>query len=210
MDESESAFPQPTADQLKEFVEGDPIAIDEVITLVLVPLIRWAKKQYSGLPEQEVESLIHQVLGEICVNYNRYDPSQARFTTYVINLFKLRVRDLMSRSKKIGSFEVDLTLPETEHEEQLDSPYNYLEDQEQSILTEDFFERVSEHLDGLEREFLDLLRLGTKDTQAFAEVLGKYTEVTDPFKQVKNTKERLQRKLRSLAQELGYSADDFF
>jgi len=210
LDESERSFPQPTDALLRAFAEGDPIAIDEVVTLVLIPLVRWARRQYSGLPDQEVESLLHQVLGEICINHSRYDPSRARFTTYVINLFKLRVRDLMSQSKKIGSFEVDLTLPETEHEEQVDSPYNYSEDQEQNILTEDFFERVTEHLDDLEREFLDLLRLGTKDTQTFAEVLGKYTEVTDPFKQVKNTKERLQRKLRSLAQELGYSADDFF
>lgn len=210
MDGSESTFPQPTADQLKAFVEGDPIAIDEVMTLILIPLVRWAKSQYGGLPEQEVESLMHQILGEICVNHSRYDPSRARITTYVINLYKLRVRDLLSQSKKITSLEVNLTPSETEHEEYPELPYNYLEDQDQNILTEDFFESVAGHLDDLEREFLDLLRSGIKDTQIFAEVLGKYTEVTEPFKQVKNTKERLHRKLRSLAQDLGYSADDFF
>lgn len=210
MNEFESAFPQPTADQLRAFVEGDPIAIDEVITLVLVPLIRWAKTEYSGLPEQEVESLMHQVLGEICVNHSRYDPARARITTYVINLYKLRVRDLLSQSKKSIPVEVDLALSETEHEEHQELPYNYTEDQDQTIVTEDFFDRVAGYLDDLEREFLSLLLLGIKDTQTFAEVLCKYVEVTDAARQVKNTKERLHRKIHSLAQELGYSAEDFF
>lgn len=208
MQPTESTFPQPTEEQLTGFVEGDPLAIDAVVRLVLVPLVRWAKSQYGGLPEQEVESLLHQVLGEICVNHSRYDPSRAKFTTYVIYLYKLRVRDLMNRNPKVISLESQFS--ETGRENYLDSAYNYIEDRETDISTEEFFQRLDEHLDDLEREFLALIRSGVKDTQQFAEVLKRYTSVDDPFRQVKNTKERLQRKLRSLAKELGYTAEDFF
>lgn len=208
MQPTESAFPQPAEEQLKGFVEGDPIAIDAVVRLVLVPLVRWAKSQYSGLPEQEIESLLHQVLGEICVNHSRYDPSRAKFTTYVINLYKLRVRDLMNRGPKVIS--LDSQFSKTGHEKHPDLAYNYTDDKETDISTEEFFQRLNEHLDDLEQEFIALIRSGIKDTDRFAEVLSRHTSVDDPSRQVKNTKERLQRKLRSLAKELGYTREDFF
>ncbi len=38
----ESNFPQPTDEQLAGFREGDPVAINEVVELVLPPILRWA------------------------------------------------------------------------------------------------------------------------------------------------------------------------
>jgi len=41
---NESHFQQPTDEQLSRFVQGDPVAIDAVIRLVLPQLYSWGKR----------------------------------------------------------------------------------------------------------------------------------------------------------------------
>lgn len=206
--DAESKFPQPTDEELSGFVEGDPIAIDGVVRAVLVPLIRWARKEYDGLPPDEIESLMHQALGEICINHHRFDPSRSKFTTYVINLFKMRVRDLMAKRKNIINLESFSLDNDEEYEKHENFLYNFIEDEDPNISTKIFFEEVMDRLDDIEREFLHLMRTGEKDQKIFVDVLAQYQDIVDPSKQVKNTKEKLQRKLRRLADELGYAVDD--
>ena len=90
----EGAFQQPTPEQIAAFIDGDPIAEDDVLGIVLPQLVRWAISHHPDLPAEEIESLIYQVTAETCRPAVRYDPTKAKLTTYIINLFNLRVNDL--------------------------------------------------------------------------------------------------------------------
>lgn len=205
----ESKFPQPTLEQLEAFVNGDPISIQEIVELILPPLVRWAKTNYSGLAADDVESLLHQVLGEVCINHERYNPNRSKLTTYILNLFKLRVRDLLqeaTESQKIISLDSD-----PKYEKLYATPYNYTDDEDHNIAVNRFFEQVEQHLEPIEIEFLRLMRSGVKDSQQFASVLLQYTSgIDDMAREVKNTKERLYRKIRSVADELNVVLTDLF
>ncbi|MBZ0285245.1 MAG: hypothetical protein K8L97_31215 [Anaerolineae bacterium] len=205
----ESKFPQPTSAQLDGFVNGDPIAIQESIELLLPPLIRWAKSNYAGLAADEVESLMHQVFGEVCINHDRYDRKRSKLTTYILNLFKLRVRDLLQQAaenKKLISLDADI-----KYEKSLATPYNYTDEEEQNISVQRFFEQVEQYLEPLEIEFLGLMRSGVKDSERFVTILLNHrTDVNDLTKEVKNTKERLYRKIRTIADELNVVLTDLF
>ncbi|HWN12156.1 MAG TPA: hypothetical protein VNO50_23225 [Pyrinomonadaceae bacterium] len=61
---AESKFQQPTEQQLRGFVKGDPITINEVIHLILPQLHRWALQKYSTLPRDDVQSVVNRVLAE--------------------------------------------------------------------------------------------------------------------------------------------------
>jgi hypothetical protein len=205
----ESKFPEPTFEQLEAFGKGDPIATQEIVELILPPLVRWAKTKYSGLAADEVESLMHQVLGEICINHERYNPQLSKLTTYILNLFKLRVRGLLqevNENQKIISLDAD-----PKYEKLFVTPYNYTDDEDQIIAINHFFEQVEERLEPVEMEFLRLMRLGIKDSDQFVSiVVQNRSDVGDIAKEVKNTKERLYRKIRSIATEVNFKFTDIF
>jgi len=200
-----SVFQQPSSEQLAAFVEGDPVAIDQVVQLILTPIVRWAFGQYSSVPEQEVASVVHQVLAEICVHPERYDPSRAQITTYVIHLVKLRINDVLREHLEIQNHE---DWSEEAHEEFDRLPYNEVE----NIITEStrdkFFQGVSERLSSVEREFLNLLRSGEKSSGVLANVIRKHMTVIDAAKEVKNMRERLIRKLKAYAEETHVNLED--
>jgi len=196
-----SVFPQPTPEQLAAFVEGDPIAIDEVVRLILGPLTNWAtsNSKYSDLPNSEVESVLNQVLAELCIHPERYNPEGgAQITTYVINLFKLRINDAFKQHLAIKKVEV---VDSEMHEKFIRLPYNEVENTTANSAREVFFEQVAERLTPAERDFLTLWRTGEIKIEAFAEILQKYMDVRDTAKEVKNMKERLSRKLKAFAGE---------
>jgi hypothetical protein len=101
----ESVFQQPTPEQLTAFVNGDPVVRNDIMVALLPPFYRWSKQWYPDLPQDEVHSSIHQVLAEACCHYSRYDPSKAKFTTYLIELIKLRLLDVQAKHTKIISNE---------------------------------------------------------------------------------------------------------
>jgi hypothetical protein len=194
-----SVFQQPTPEQLAAFVEGDPVAIDEVVQLILPPIARWAIAQYPNLPEQEVESVLNQVLAEVCIQPERYNPSGgAQLTTYVIHLLRLRMNDAWEKQSGVQENEI---YGSEAHEKLIQMPYNEIENITTSSAREVFFEQVAERLTPVEREFLALWRTGEIKTEAFAEILQKYINVSDAAKEVKNMKERLGRKLKAFAGE---------
>lgn len=193
-----SVFPQPTPEQLAAFVEGDPIAIDDVVQLILPPILRWAIGHYPNLPEQEVESVLNQVLAELCIRPERYDPGRAQITTYVVNLLKLRMNDALEKQSGVQENEV---YGSEAHENLIQMPYNEVDNITTSSAREVFFEQVATRLTPVERDFLALWRTGEIKTEAFAEVLAKYMDVKDAGKEVKNMKERLERRIRSFADE---------
>jgi|SRR5581483_1232253 len=202
----DSVFEQPTPDQLSAFVQGDPIAKDEVVSVMLPQLYRWARNAYQNLPEDEVQSTLHQVLAEICLNYSRYDPERAKFTTYVIHLFRMRLASLHQLIKSIGK---NQEINESEYENRSNVPYNKSEaDIHKQIAKDRFFDAVTAQLDGAELEFLRQMRSGEKDLAIYVSILSLYQAVTDPASEVKNTKERLKRKIKAIAEELGYQTDD--
>jgi hypothetical protein len=57
---SESAFQQPTPEQIAAFVQGDPVVIDEIVHLLLPQLYRWTIRQYSNFPEDKVQSVVNE------------------------------------------------------------------------------------------------------------------------------------------------------
>ena len=170
-------------------------------------LLRWAWKQYSGLPQDEVESLMHQVLGEICVAHGRYDPNRSKFTTYVINLYKLRIRDLFHQNEVAEASRESLSAQN--HENVTELPYNSIEDEDKALARKRFYETIEDKLEPIEREFLRYMRLGIKDSEVFADVVKRLNPLARNIpNEIKNTKERLQRRIRALATELGYSPED--
>lgn len=204
---NESVFDQPKPELLHGFVEGDPLAIDGVVRLILPQLYRWAIRQYSGLPEADVCSIVNQVLAEICIHHDRYDQKKASITTYAIKLIRLRQNDLYATEKGI---EVNERSDSDLHERQLAPAYNQTDatDDVTRISREEFFHAIEPQLEAVERDFLRLIRDGEKSQATFADVLARYGDVPDPARGVKNTRERLMRKLRAISQDGGYSLED--
>lgn len=203
----ESNFPQPTAEQLAGFREGDPVAINEVVELVLPPILRWAWRNYKFLSRDDVQDTVHQVLAEICHQPARYDPSLASFTTYVIRLLKLRLADLYAKQHEID--EQEEYGPDA-YEKLLALPYNNTGtiDEDTRIVREDFFRQLEEHLEPVEHELLQLMRKGVKNTEAFAAILIRYGPVANEAGDVKNAKARLERKIVFINKTLGYKPED--
>lgn len=204
---NESVFKQPTPEQLAAFVEGDPIAEDAVLRLVLPQLYHWALKRHPTLPPPEVESVINQVAAEACRPHVRYDPSRSKLTTYLLNLISLRLNDLYAKESRRKEHE---EIGQNQRENLLESPYNIANTPNPAAITrDDFFHRALQHLNGPERDFLEMIRQGEKSEELFIVALEQYGPVSDPSRYVKNTKVRLQRKLRRLAEEMGYNLQDF-
>lgn len=203
----ESNFSQPSSEQLASFREGDPLAANEIVELVLPSILRWAWTQYKLLPQEDVQDIVHQVLAEICHHAARYDPERVLFTTYVIGLLKLRLTDLYTTQQEIGDKEE--FGPDT-YEKLLSLPYNDSEalDEDTRIVREDFFRQVEEHLEPVERELFRLMRNDVKNTGAFASVLARYGPVPDEERDVKNAKARLMRKVVFIGKTLGYAPED--
>jgi DNA-directed RNA polymerase specialized sigma24 family protein len=203
----ESNFPQPSSEQLASFQEGDPLAANAVVELVLPSIQRWAWTQYKLLPQDDVQDIVHQVLAEICHHYARYDPERVLFTTYVIGLLKLRLADLYATRQVID--EKEEYGPDA-YEKLLSLPYNDTEalDEDTRIVREEFFRQVEEHLEPVERELFQLMRNDVKSTRAFAAVLVRYGPVSDEERDVKNAKARLMRKAIFIGKTLGYAPED--
>ncbi|HKQ06430.1 MAG TPA: hypothetical protein VJ464_14945 [Blastocatellia bacterium] len=200
----ESAFQQPTAQQLSAFAQGDPIAKDEIAHLVLLQLARWAWSHYANLPRDEVQSIVNSVLAEILRHPERYDAGQASFTTYAIHLLKLRLASLYHALQKIKAFR------DSACENLLQPAYNPIDTVEldRRIERDQFFGAAVERLEGAEKEFLRLILQGEKQQAAFAQVLARYGAIKPAGREVKNVKARLLRKLQALTDEMGYEADD--
>ncbi len=201
---NESAFQQPTGEQLSAFAQGDPIAKDEIAHLVLPQLARWAWRHYSNLPRDEVQSVVNGALAEILLRHERYDPNQSSFTTYAIHLIKLRLASLYQALRKIKEFQDSAR-------ENLPQPtYNSMNtaELEQIIERDQFFGAAMKRLEGEEGEFLRLILQGEKQQEAFVKVLARYGSFKHPGREIKNVKARLLRMLQALASEMGYAADD--
>lgn len=203
----ESNFPQPSPEQLASFREGDTLVANEIVELILAPILRWAWTQYKLLPQDDVQDIVHQVLAEICYHYARYDPERVLFTTYVIRLLKLRLADLYATQQERD--EKEENGPDA-YEKLLSLPYNDTEalDEGTRIVREEFYRQVEEHLDPVEQELFQLMRRGVKSTRDFTAVLVRYGPVSDEERDVKNAKARLMRKVTLIAKTLGYAPED--
>src|SRR5579859_6448803 len=203
----ESNFPQPSPEQLASFREGDTLVANEIVELILAPILRWAWTQYKLLPQDDVQDIVHQVLAEICYHYSRYDPERVLFTTYVIRLLKLRLADVYATQQERD--EKEENGPDA-YEKLLSLPYNDTEalDEGTRIVREEFYRQVEEHLDPVEQELFQLMRRGVKSTRDFTAVLVRYGPVSDEERDVKNAKARLMRKVTLIAKTLGYAPED--
>jgi hypothetical protein len=200
----ETAFQQPTVEQLSAFTQGDPIAKDDIAHLVLPQLARWAWRHYPNLPRDEVQSVVNGVLAEVLLNHKRYDPHQSSFTTYAIHLIRLRLASLYHALKKIKEFQ------DLQRENQLQPMYNSTDAVrlDQSIERDQFFGAAMKRLEGAEKEFLCLMLQSEKQQDAFVQVLARYGLVKHRGREIKNMKAKLLRKLQVLASEMGYEAND--
>jgi len=194
----ESIFNQPNPEQLDGFLAGDPVAINEIVELLLPQIVRWAIVHYDSLPPDEVESMVHQVFAEVCINHARYEPQKSKLTTYVIGLLRLRLRDLYEETPDI-------------HENPLAKPYNEIDtiDPNTRLTRDAFFQKAASFLDPYEQDFLDMMLKGEKSLEVFVNILARYGNLaSNPDHAVKNTKERLVRKLRTIAKDAGFSLQD--
>ncbi len=202
----EGAFQQPTTEQIASFVEGDPIAEDDVLRIVLPQLYRWAIKHHSTLPADEVQSLLNQVAAETCRPVVRYDPAKSKLTTYLINLFNLRVNDLYGTEARVNR---QAELGDESRENLPRSMYNRANTSDATRITrEHFFQEAIRTLNAVERDFLELIRQGEKSEEVYTEVLARHSLVVGTGHEVKNLKVRLQRRLRTLACDMGYELRD--
>jgi hypothetical protein len=203
----ESAFQQPTPEQLSAFVQGDPIAKDEIAHLLWPQLTRWAWRHYKNLPADEVQSVVNEALAEIFRRHERYDPSRASFTTYAIHLIKLRLTSLYQALKRIKEFQDSL---QEGRENLLPPAYNKVDAAKVDLRIErdQFFSAAMKRLDGTEKDFLRLMLQGEKRQEAFGAILARNTTVNHEAQEVKNMKARLLRKLQATAHDLGYEAKD--
>ncbi len=200
----ETAFQQPTVEQLSAFTQGDPIAKDDIAHLILPQLARWAWRHYPNLPRDEVQSVVNGVLAEVLLNHKRYDPHQSSFTTYAIHLIRLRLASLYHALKRIKEFQ-DLPC-----ENQPQPAYNSTDavGLDKSIERDQFFGAAMKRLEGAEKEFLRLMLQGEKRQDAFVQVLAHYCSAKHQGRDIKNVKAKLLRKLQAFASEMGYEADD--
>jgi DNA-directed RNA polymerase specialized sigma24 family protein len=203
----ETNFPRLTDEQLAGFRNGDPFIINEIVKLILPPVLRWAWRQYRLLQRDDVQDIVHQVIAEICHQPQRFDPARASLPTYVIRLLKLRLADLYAKQQEVDNQE---EYGPDAYEKLLSLPYNSTEvlDKDTRIVREEFFDQLDEHLEPVERELLLLMRQGRKDTNVFVAVLTRYGLVEDEDREVKNAKARLIRKMTFIVRSLGYKLED--
>ncbi|MHB8595789.1 MAG: hypothetical protein ACYDER_03150 [Ktedonobacteraceae bacterium] len=203
----ESVFQQPTSEQLHRFGQGDPLAIDEVVGLVLPQLYTWAERRYHQVPEHERKSVIHDVLSETCKNYARFNPSKAKFTTYVIELIGRRMQTVRRKQAHIMQQESSI---ETSSENLANAAYN---DGEDTVIRrldrEDFYRRARFHLSPVESAFLDLMLKGEIHQTPFVVILeGASISTANMSREVVNTKERVKYKLERFAKRQGLRLED--
>ena len=203
----ESVFQQPTQEQLKQFVVGDPLAMDEVVELVLPQLVSWAARRYPHIPEHERESVIDDVLNETYQHHERYNLHKALFTTYVIDLIEKRMRTvrrkLFTLLEREDSLEtVSENLPQVKYD-------NVEEDVVRRLDRDDFFRLARSHLLPLEAAFLDLMREGEIHNPPFIDILRRFGVTNMTVREVKNTKERVKYKLETFAHSRGLRLEDY-
>src|ERR1044072_3235103 len=162
----ETAFQQPTVEQLSAFTQGDLIAKDNIAHLILPQLTRWAWRHYPNLPRDEVQSVVNGVLAEALLNHKRYDPHQSSFPTYAIHLIRLRLASLYHALKRIKEFQ---DLP---RENQLQPTYNSTDavGLDHNIERDQFFGAAMKRLEGAKKEFLRLMLQGETQKDAFVQV----------------------------------------
>src|ERR1044071_7401989 len=207
---AESKFQQPTDKQLEDFVKGDPIAIDQVIVQVAEQLCRWAWREYPDPPSDEVEQVVFDALAETARNHARYNPSESLFTTYVITLINWRISRLINKVQKIRKHE-DTS---EEAQEKLDRGVYNQEDTEDievkidiRIAREKFYTVARERLQALDREFFELMLQGAESAD-YVNAVKREGSFIKPDVEAKNRKPRVHRKLKDIAEELGYKLDD--
>lgn len=203
----ESVFQQPTQEQLRQFVVGDPLAMDEVVALVLPQLVNWAARRYPHILEHERESVIDDVLNETYQHHERYNPHKALFTTYVIDLIEKRMRTaqrkLFTLLEREGSLEtVSENLPQVKYD-------NVEEDVVRRLDRNDFFRLARGHLLPLEAAFLDLMREGEIHNPPFIDILRRFGITNMTVREVKNTKERVKYKLETFARSRDLRLEDY-
>ena len=88
--------------------------------------------------------------------------------------------------------------------------YNQLstKELEAHIIQKRFFNKVMERLDDAEQEGLRLMLQEESGQDAYIAILTRYGSVANPAGEVKNFKERLKRKVKTIACELGYESED--
>ena len=200
---SETASTQPSGELLASFRNGDPVAIADVIDLVLPQLAKWAFNRYPVLPNDDVLDTVYQVLTEISLHPDRYDPARSVFTTYAFNLIQLRLKDVYEKWKKISENE---ELGPAAHEKLLMLPYKENDDASNVdvLLTRDeFFQYAEQYLTDVERDICRIMR-ESDDPGAIAEALARHGDVSE----VRNARAKLRRKLASIAAKSNFSVED--
>lgn len=204
-----SAFVQPTAEQLAAFRDGDPVAVDAVITLMLPQLQSYARKHWGAdLDEAEIDEAVSQACLETWQKPGRYDSTRSLLSTYLINLTGKRIID--ARRRLIRDVGRSVPLPET-HAIGPSPTYNRVDDDGGAatrVALEQFFAAVEPHLEGYERELLATYRADSADPAVEEAILTRHGFAGDMPDIIKNARARLRRKLRRLAEEHGFHPAD--
>jgi hypothetical protein len=202
-----SIFEQPSAEVLAGFVAGEPVATDELVRLIFPQLLRWTANKYHQWRFEDVEEVVLQSVYELCKNHAQYNPHKSKVTTFVISTIEHRMIDL-ARNKQYNFLRTSKSLS---HENTEKTTYNNVEeiDTETQLAREEFYQRAIPRLTPAEVDVLNLIRQNESAQEVFIEVLSQYEVIqVDPYKYLKNFRERLSRKLSSLAKELGFEFRD--
>lgn len=203
----ESVFQQPTLEQLKQFVAGDPLAIDAVTEMVLPQLYRWAARRYPTVFSHDRDSIINDVLSETVQHHERYDSSRSLFTTYIIALIEKRMKTVLKKQLTIVGQQESL---ETVSENFSQAMYDTVEEDVMHRLDRDeFYGLARRHLSALEGQFLNLMRQGEIHNPPFIEILRRFGITKTTGREVSNTKERVKYKLTKFAHSRGLRLEDY-
>jgi DNA-directed RNA polymerase specialized sigma24 family protein len=182
-------------------VVQDATAPADVCAAYVEPLEEWLIERNGGIDEHLCRTAAADAILDYVQNPHRYDPSKSDLASYLRMAAQRDLYNLLrgERSRRRGQIPwpaVELGLEEGNIQGREEGPLAELERGEEQAGWLDFLRRVRERLSPPEREVLDLLLDGERDTCAYAAVLGLADwPREEQEREVKRVKDRIKKRL---------------
>lgn len=212
----EAAYSDPAGDRLdreeearlhQRLVAGDPIAPDEAAHVLLPRLYRMLRRRRPEVHDEHVlEEAAERALLEYLARPNRYDPGKLSLTSYLLMAADRDVLNLLQRERRhqlrVVSLDAVEYTPVARNDEQDDDDAIELPP---GLTREQVLQALKDKVqDERDRQVLYLMVVAEeRSTAAYARVLGiEHLPWQEQRRQVKRVKDRLNKVLRRLGEEL--------
>lgn len=189
---------------------ADPIASAEIAEQLLDYIVAVLRKLSPG---QNDENLYDEAASQALIDYFEkpaaFDPNKARLSSYLVLAARNDLRTLIARRMRISHFEKGLFVVE-----QPGTGENKLVEIEDKTMREDVLARkldieFAKHVilqnikDGRDRQFLNLMEQGVRDTEEYASILNiRHLNSSEKRRIVKRHKDRLDKIIERIGEEL--------